>query len=199
MDSPILFNAWKHHGAFIRETALEYAGISDGGELLRKGLLMIGASVIDLYLGGMAIAEIEESAIAILRDRGLLARESYRKHAELNGGYFLFDFPDGSRWTFRTGLPEDKYIHIHPARRSPFTARVKAQSLKTAIAALFLSARDGDALSLEVANRARTEMLGLPPVGDAESLKGAWRAADLLRSRLKPEKETSLRLRRQRP
>lgn len=181
MDSPVLFNAWKHHRAFIRETTRKYAGMRDGEPLLLEGLRMIGNSVIDLYLGEMTTLEVEANAVTALRACGLFSPESYKNHAEMNNGYFLFDFQDGSRWTFRIGLQEEQYIHIHPARRSPLTARVKAQSLKTAIATLFLGFQEGEDVSLEMANQARTVLLGLPPVGDADDLKGVWRAADFLR------------------
>ena len=92
---------------------------------------------------------------------------------------------DGSRWVLRLGDEQGRYVHLHPGRWSPATARVRANSLKTAFLVLCQTGLDGgDPMGRAVINEVRRELLGLPPVGDEpEGELGLGSVIELLREK----------------
>lgn len=164
MNHPVLFNPWKHHKAFILESIDRFAEVEGETSLLRSGLLMIGNSVSDLYLGNMTVPEIENNAIELLKSHQRLSLDAFKLWLASAGNYRVLEFKDSSLWTFRLGESIENYVHIHPARYSPHTVRVKAQSLKTAIASLILCRRLNRRPSLDLVNQARTSILNLSPL-----------------------------------
>ena len=72
---------------------------------------------------------------------------------------------DKSQWTLRLSENDDKFIHIHPARGSLDTIRVRAVTLQTAIAAIILSRKkSASPMDINIINKARKMYLGESPV-----------------------------------
>ena len=165
VNEPVLLNCWKHHADFIRSRVKEYKAdpapnVSD----LRQRLLLIGESLMDLYLGKLTPEEITGSMISYFRKQKILNREDYR--VWLTSGrkeYRNLIMKDESIWTLRLGVREERYIHIHPSRYSPHTIRVRSSSLKSAILYCILETQN-DKNQLSFINKIRKEYLSLPPL-----------------------------------
>jgi len=163
---PIVFNCWKHHLGVIRQ---RIDAIVQGGPSALSGLvprlLVIGTSQMDVYCGQLAPETIAAALVAQLKDADVLDPKHYQQWLSENGGYRCLELPDTSRWVLRWGLIRERYVHIHPARYSPETFRVRAPVLKTAIAAcVWARLVGGQPTDVTIINQARQQILGLAPV-----------------------------------
>lgn len=107
----------------------------------------------------------------------------FREWVNTAGGYRVIEFPeDTSRWVLRAG-DDDRFVHVHPARYSPFTVRVRATVLTTAVMVLaYTHLNGGDPVSRSVVNAVRRDYLGLPPIGQEPSAaEGIGAVIELLR------------------
>jgi hypothetical protein len=69
-----------------------------------------------------------------------------------------------------------RFLHIHPAKYSPFTIRVRGTTLKTVVALKVLTGKNmQNQLKLQLVNEVRSEKLGLSPVKVLEKGKGISR------------------------
>lgn len=175
MPFPVLLNPHKHHAGFLkarvrRAVAAGPAGLSD----LASELVVVGSALMDLYHGPFSPREIGEQVLANLRKHGLAEPDPFRAWVEAEGGYRVIEFPeDTSKWVLRMGDADDRFVHVHPARYSPYTVRVRANVLTTAVLALaYVGLHGGDPLDRPVVNAVRRAYLGLAPVGKDPSGDG---------------------------
>lgn len=170
IPEPVLLNCWKHHAGFIRSKIIDYKVRQDTDyNSLTKKILLIGNSLMDLYLGEMTPALIAENIITRLKYDRITGKESYQNWLDEGGDdYREVEIADDSRWTLRRGEREERYVHIHPSRYSPHTMRVRSSSLKSAI---LFCVMDGGKSSdiLKFINRIRKEYLELPPLKSINS------------------------------
>jgi hypothetical protein len=122
---------------------------------------------MDLYHGPFSPLEIGQNVVTSLKKNDRNDVSAFRGWVEAGGGYQVIEFPeDTSKWVLRFGDEVDRFVHIHPARYSPFTIRVRATALTTAVLALaHAKLHGGDPLSRSVVNKVRHDHLGLAPVG----------------------------------
>jgi len=185
VPSPVLLNTHKHHAGFLRErirTAV--AAGATGLPSLADELVVVGTKLMDLYHGPFSPREIAARAMAGLHSVRRTTAAEYRTWVDSAGGYQTIELPeDMSRWVLRTGDEADRYVHVHPARYSQFTVRVRANVLTTAVMALAYTAiHGGDPLSRSVVNAVRRDYLGLAPVGrDPSAVEGIGAVIELLR------------------
>jgi hypothetical protein len=181
---PILLNAHKHHAGFLRERIQHAVAAGPSGlQPLAEELVVVGTRLMDLYHGPFAPREIADKVLAELRTTGRESPEAFRTWVEDAGGYRTIDFmEDASRWVLRFGEEEGRFVHVHPARGSPFTMRVRANVLVTAVMALaFARIHGGDPLGRKVVNAIRRDYLGLEPLGrDAATSEGIGAVIALL-------------------
>jgi hypothetical protein len=163
---PLTFNCWKHHAGFIKNQIEFYRDEKISVEKLQKTLLVIGESLMDLYVGELSPQKICDEIVSKLKTSGVLAFEPYKKWLfEKGNEYKLVEISDNSVWTLRLGNQEEKYVHIHPGRYSPVTIRVKALTLKTAIAVLIINyEKDFAFMDTLKINEVRKKILNSPPV-----------------------------------
>jgi hypothetical protein len=165
VPSPLLFNCWKHHAGALRQ---RIAAVTTAADLppLAEQLLVIGTDLMDLYHGTLSPTEIAASIVRNLETDGHLEPERFAAWLEAHGGFAVVPVAaDSSRWVLRQA-PPPRYAHLHPARYSPLTCRVRAPVLKTAIMALaYARVHGGTPGALDVLNAARQTYLGLPPLG----------------------------------
>jgi hypothetical protein len=163
---PVTLNCWKHHAGFIKNqsTLLQKNHITKGE--LRKLLLIIGESQMDLYLGKLHPKQIANEIINNVKNLRVKNIISYSKWLSEDGkGYKVMAISDSSVWTLRLGNEKKRYIHIHPGRYSPSTIRVKAATLKTTIAVEVLVGESYRGLpDLNSINEVRAQFLKLPPL-----------------------------------
>lgn len=177
---PILFNALKHHRAYLQELIKNTpAGISP--QALRRLLLPIGAAQLDFYTGPLHVADITTEVKMQLTAAGLHTPTLYQHWLSTGHGYQRITLPDRSVWVLREGLQAGYWVHLHPARYAPYTLRLKANTLKTATALLIRNA--GAALirppKLATVNSVRTA-LQLPPLAARHLQQGLWQTMRLL-------------------
>ncbi|GAB4287631.1 MAG: hypothetical protein Kow0098_04460 [Ignavibacteriaceae bacterium] len=169
---PLLFNCWKHHLKFIKEKIKEFSNPESFNEkLLNSSILTIGGSVTDIYLGALPPDKISNEILQYIRLNGLDDINNYRKWLYKEGrDYRLVRISDKSLWTLRTGEDDKRFVHIHPARNTELTLRVKATTLKTAILVLIMSEMEHKKSdNLHYINETRKKYLSLPPVKSAGS------------------------------
>jgi hypothetical protein len=164
----ILFNALKHHRGYIRQQ-LEQANTVTLPDILK----VLGNSQMDIYYGELDLSALFEEVIKVVdKDEG-----SYLNWLKAQGGYAEITLSDTSRWVLLYGTEPGKYIHLHPARYSPHSLRVKATVLKIAMAMIVSDAGTDD---LETLNAIRVSMLQLSPVKNLEQCGHLWKVMEML-------------------
>ncbi|HNS30515.1 MAG TPA: hypothetical protein PKL52_08290, partial [Tenuifilaceae bacterium] len=85
--------------------------------------------------------------------------------------YRSITLSDGSSWTLRLGRMPNRFVHIHPSRYSANTLRIKASTLKTAIALKMVFPTLNIPPNLQQVNQARDLLHNLSPVKGIHSSK----------------------------
>ncbi len=183
---PVLFNAWKHHGAALRRhIRATIDGDPPALDALARNLVVAGTELMDLYLGALTPREIGEGVLAALRADNLLSLVAYRAGVEANGGYRMLTLADdASQWVLRMGDEADRWVHVHPARWAPQTCRVKANVLKTAVMVLaYTGVHGGEPMDVALVNQVRRDYLKLAPLGhNLASDQGIGQTINVLRN-----------------
>jgi hypothetical protein len=172
---PILLNCWKHHAAFIRELINNLNKNSKSLiDNLLQSLLTIGESQMDLYTGDLSPVEIANQVKIKLLELSIHSIIDYKNWILSEGKeYKLIKLSDDSIWTLLIGVKEAKYVHIHPARNSINTIRVKATTLKTALLVLvWVKIYGGSSDNLEIINKVRYDFISEPPLKKISANKG---------------------------
>ncbi|MBD2770024.1 hypothetical protein IC235_19220 [Hymenobacter sp. BT664] len=179
MSVPVLFNGLKHHCHALRSFIRKY----DTSQLteLSLSLLTIGGSQMDLYQGELPEAAICQEVIHYLTELNALSEPAYQQFL-LPEQYKTIVLSDTSQWVLRLGEKETKYVHIHPGRFSPYTLRVKAATLKTAIALLIWQKGNSGAVDTATLNYLRKDVLHLSPVRKMEEMRALSDLTKLLSS-----------------
>ncbi len=181
IQPPVAFNCWKHHAGFIKNQIKSFCAAKIPEEKLRKILLVIGESQMDIYLGKLSPQKICDKIVSKLKSAGVLAFEDYKKWLYEEGKeYKLMKISDNSLWTLRLGNKRKRYVHIHPGRYSPQTIRIKALTLKTAIAALIKYDTNVQLIDTASINEVRIKILDSPPVKKVSSNSAVTKAINLL-------------------
>jgi len=158
LECSILFNPWKHHKKFICRQIKRYSSekAAAPGEL-KKNLLQTGKSLMDLYTGELSIPQIMQNVSGEMLKQNIINKDSYKTWLkEFGNDYRNITLQDKSQWTLRATGNNEKFIHIHPARNSLNTVRVRAVTLQTAIAAMVEAGRKSvSPLDIKIINEVR--------------------------------------------
>lgn len=188
IPEPVAFNCWKHHAGFVRMKIKELvnAGEPKINKILKE-LPVIGTSLMDFYTGNLSPDKIACEILNIFNKNVISSIELYKEWIKEEGSdYRLISLPDGSKWTLRLGIDRNRFIHIHPARNSMSTIRVRALTLKTAILYLVISEFSNVLpLDISVINRLRIDYLDLPPIKSLAHSPGLCRLILLLHGKKK--------------
>lgn len=161
---PLLFNALKHHLGYLKQLIRLTPSTIPLPEL-RRLLLPIGSAQLDLYTGSLSTATIAREVQQQLLALQVLDRSSYENWL-LPQAYQFLELSDGSRWVLRLGQQPGQWVHLHPARHSLHTCRIKANSLKTALG--MCMKEETTATDLSAINKVRAG-LDLPPLSPQRS------------------------------
>ena len=172
----IFYHALKHDLPTLAHFLRVHARSGDFSEVALIDELHLDSArgVVDLYEGSLSVEEIKAELSSVLRAEGVDSPASYadwlaREGATQRFGVYLNrSLSDGSVWTLRRlyeGHDElAGFVHIHPARSSPHTFRVKANTFRTAAFVFFCQQRTpGLPLTLARLNMLR-EKIALSPV-----------------------------------
>ncbi|MCY1723365.1 hypothetical protein OU798_23645 [Prolixibacteraceae bacterium Z1-6] len=164
---PITFNPQKHHFRFL----LSEIGYWKTMELpkVKNDLLLIGNNLIDFYLGSLSVQQICNESIRFFQQKEINDEEKFT-HWLKGANYKKMTLSDQSEWLVKKGNSHTHYIHIHPAKFSKHTIRVRAATLKTVIALLVNSVSIQKSISKNLLsiNSVREKMLGLSPIKSAD-------------------------------
>lgn len=177
---PFTFNPLKHHLGFIRELIYktEAEGLKD--EFFRL-INEIGPQLTDIYCGGYSVEQLVELIKLQFHRLCLFEKTAYEVWVDNSGKHYNFlELPDHSKWTFRLGEKEGRYIHFHPARLSN-SLRIRGTTLKTALALKIIAkedtARYGD---IDYINSVRENAINLSPIKDIKHFTAIKKILELL-------------------
>ena len=146
---------------------------------LKSDLAVIGDSQMDLYYGKLTLTEISQQIIHTLSTSYTIDKVSYIKLLNKNNDYYIASLSDSSQWVLRQGTDSERYIHFHPARYSPHTYRITANTLKSLIAVHIAHHKP---IGLSEINHVRTKYLNLDPIRSIKPYSGIGRYLGLFRS-----------------
>ena len=174
MPAPLLMNCWKHHARTIQaRIAATVAGGEEAVRALPRKLLLIGDGLMDLYLGSHSPESIARETLEILEAEMITSPPAYSEWVVAAGGYRTIELSDSSQWVLRWAPVAGRHIHIHPARYSPHSVRVRANLLRSAIGTLvWAGLHRMDPLADATINQARVALLGLSPLRSTRPDKG---------------------------
>ena len=179
---PLLFNPLKHYLPFIKDFINSHlADIKDPGlkELTRE-LKHLGTCVMDIYMGDMPQETIFREIGEFLKTNKIQTRNAYKEWAGSGFNDFrIISLPDCSQWTLKYHNSETRYVHIFPARSSPHSFRIKANTLKSAI--LYIIHIGKDYVTEDDLNTSRA-LAGLSPVKEVADTEAVMEMIEILRT-----------------
>ncbi len=181
IPEPFQFNPLKHHLSFIREFIFNRLAEEKAIDIknLVKELKHIGTSVMDVYTGRLSVNEICKEVIGFLDFRKLAGNKVFSDWTGKNFNDFrIITLSDTSQWMLKLHNDKSRFVHLFPARLSPHSFRVKANTLKSAILYYILIGKDF--ISADDLNRARA-LLGLSPVKDPDEAEAITEMIEILR------------------
>lgn len=181
IHEPILFNPLKHYLPFIRELinkSINIKGESEQKELIRT-IKHLGNCVMDVYTGGLSQDNIFNEVCNFLDTSGLRESANYKLWiGPCFNDYKIITISDTSQWTLKYHNNETHYVHIFPARSSPHTFRIKANTLKSAL--LYLIMIGKDFITEDDLNKARA-LAGLSPIREVADSEAVTEMIEILR------------------
>ena len=171
---PIMFNPQKHHLNFIKKQVAAWKIMN--WEEVMDDLNRIGNNLLDLYYGPLSVKELITELHNWLIANGKLEKKAFLQWLG-KYEYKKIRCSDGSDWLIKKGNKPGRFIHIHPAKNSVFTIRVRATTLKTVIMLTIQNTRFQPDLyeNLKQVNNLRIKYLGLSPVKSLQTDKGIMR------------------------
>ena len=179
--APLMFNPLKHYLFYIREFIEENISGKSKKDMktLTRELRHLGTCVMDIYTGILQQPEIFNEITLYLQENELLERERFMSWTGTGfNDYKITALSDGSQWMLKYHNHDTHYVHIFPARQSPHTFRVKANTLKSAI--LYIIVIGKDFVNDDDLNAARA-LAGLSPVREVSDAEAVTEMIELLR------------------
>jgi hypothetical protein len=179
IPEPFQFNPLKHHLGFIRNFVAERENRPADQELVRM-MKHIGTSVMDIYSGQIDVQGIINEVALFLDSGNLTNHDTFSAWAGTGISEFKAAvLSDNSQWILKYHNSPARFVHLFPARSSPHTFRIKANTLKSAI--LYLSLEGKDFITENGVNSARA-MAGLSPVKEIAETEAITEMIEILRS-----------------
>lgn len=181
--SPFGFNPLKHHwgamGAFVASCSPVSIYRADFmGEIVR-----IGDSVTDIYMGDLTVDLILRELSGLLFTKGDFVPEIFFQWIGRSPkGYRRVSLSDGSEWLIRKGAHALRPIHLHPAKESKSTIRLRGCTLQTLLVVMVaVKQKDHRMVNLEQINQVRRNILHLSPMKSLDKRVGLGKAIMLAR------------------
>lgn len=181
IPEPLLFNPLKHYLPFIRDFVSNRTLAINDPRLkdLTRELKHIGTCVMDIYTGRLSQEAIFLEIKEFLIKNNIQEKEVYKEWAGTDfNDYRIISLSDSSQWTLKYHNHETRYAHIFPARSSPHSFRIKANTLKSAI--LYIIIIGKDYVTEDDLNAARA-LTGLSPVKEIADAEAVTEMIEILR------------------
>lgn len=178
---PLLFNPLKHYLPYIRDfiNVHSYDNKDPGLKGLTRELKHLGTCVMDIYAGEIPQESISREIVEFLRTNKIHDKETFKEWAGTGFNDFrIISLSDSSQWTLKYHKSDTRYVHIFPARSSPHSFRVKANTLKSAI--LYIIIIGKDYVTEDDLNTARAQA-GLSPVKEVADAEAVTEMIEILR------------------
>lgn len=171
---PITFNTHKHHFLFLKEQINQWK--NQDWYIAQKELLNLGENLLDFYFGELTVKEICEEVTCYFKHKNISDFEAFKLWLG-DAEYRKIELSDHSRWIIKKGLNPKRYIHIHPAKTSDHTLRIRAVTLKTVAALQVQSITIQESMNknLEQVNNIRKNYLHLSPIKSLSYNKGIFK------------------------
>lgn len=175
IPKPLSVNLWKHHAGFVLH---KISNIRDRSERtfkwLTSVLVKIGQSRMDFYIGSLKPSEISAQFMSFVEEKQLHNLEKYSEWLKEEGkDYRTMELSDGSIWVLRASDDAERFIHLHPAKNSPWATRVKGNTLKTCILVLAMEKiHKKDHSSVSSINSMRKKYAKLSPIKEFDKDRG---------------------------
>jgi hypothetical protein len=171
IPAPVTFNPHKHHFGFLTDQIKTWR--RQDWEKIQPELFFMGENLIDLYLGSLSVNQVCYECIRYFRNENVLERTAFLDWLYPRE-YRKIELADSSVWVVKKGIDPERFIHIHPAKYSPLTIRVRAATLKTVVALTThsVSIQKEITENLDAVNTTRRLFLQLSPVKSLNPEKG---------------------------
>jgi hypothetical protein len=179
--APLMFNPLKHYLPYIREFVEENisGSLKKDPKTLSREIKHLGTCVMDIYTGDLSQNEIFNEIVNYLEKNTLFEKDSFKTWVGTGfNDYKIVTLSDESQWTLKYHNNESHYVHIFPARLSPHTFRVKANTLKSAV--LYIITIGKDFVTEDDLNAARA-LAGLSPVREVADAEAVTEMIEILR------------------
>lgn len=170
----IEYNYTKHHLNFLKNRIDQWRSLSP--EQFRMELLKAGDNLFDFYTGDLSADGILNQCETYLKKEKLNEKGRF-DIIMVKEGFRKVQFSDGSEWIIRKNDNPTRFVHLHPARYSKYTIRIKATTLKTVVALLINEPEFHDQWhpDLDTVNKVRKEYLGISPIKSLSANTGIKR------------------------
>lgn len=168
---PITFNTYKHHFQFLLKQIKSWQ--KSEWKYVEPDLSKIGENLIDFYTGKLTVENICNECLYYFKQNkidGNIAFSEWLHPVK----YRKIKLSDSSEWVIKYGKDPENYIHIHPAKKSIHTIRVRAATLKTVLVLMVKTntTHRNPKENLTEVNHIRTTYLHLSPVKSLKQNKG---------------------------
>lgn len=181
IPEPFLFSPLKHYLPYIKSFTENKAEEENypGSQKFIKELRHIGTCVMDVYKGDLPPVKIFGEIRHFLLSGQIYKKDLYGKWTGTGfRNYRIIKLSDFSQWTLKYFDDESRYVHIFPSRSSPFTFRIKANTLKSALLYQVLIGKDF--ISTEDLNKVRA-LAGLSPIKGIADVEAITEMIEILR------------------
>lgn len=179
---PILFNPLKHHIDFIKESIKKYSDSNNNSLIFEKPEIKIGENNIDIYTGELSVNSIVKEVLQLLSNYVCDKYLFFEHIDQLKERYFTIELSDQSKWVILKGEFKERFIHIHPAKKTKHSIRVKANTLKTVFYFIVFQNRyNHNGPITQNINSIRQQYLNLSPIKSFSSANSIMKLYDLLK------------------
>jgi hypothetical protein len=182
---PITFNTHKHHLKFLLGQIEIWKNMH--WNQAESELFTIGENLLDFYIGDLSVENICNECILIFENNKIYSKSDFIKWL-FPLEYRKIKLSDSSEWVIREGKDAVRFMHIHPAKQSLHTIRVRAATLKTVLGVMIRTDNNFTQINinLKVVNDIRVIYLKLSPVKSLQRGKGILKLLELFVSHYQP-------------
>lgn len=168
---PVTFNALKHHFRFLLREIEHWKNID--WKQVEPEILLMGENLLDFYTGLLSVEDIVSECLQYFTRIKAIEKPAFTEWL-FQCEYRKIILGDSSEWIIKLGNSSEMYIHIHPAKQSPHTLRVRASTLKTVVMLMIKNVSISAHMSenLKTVNNIRVEYLQLSPIKSLQQGKG---------------------------